>query len=276
MAAISSLALVIAGVFLWLQLQRSQQNLFDSLLGLNRPDFRRIEVLSDQLEKAHKYRKAANLQRNEDDIKRAIAAYQTVRAETAKLLYDIEKVYEENDPNVKNLVQKKPEFEELFKESGSSLAEMIETYRIPLLKDDLSKARKTGNFGILIPNTPLVALEKQYPPGPVRTTYELIMRELGAKADENRDGQIGGKAEADQIPCETLKKIQELWRQATENRCDWYDPKATSFDVSTTDKIPDCHELGRVSLTESIFWSNTYFPIQRLKHCKIVPQGLEP
>jgi HD superfamily phosphohydrolase len=145
-----------------------------------------------------------------------------------------------------------------------SLAKIISLYRLPQLEQDL----KNQQFGQLA-GTKLQDYENQFTKGALRTTYAILMRELGAKADTNGDGKINNLEEARQLPCDTLKEIEAIWRKSTENRCGFYGEN--SFYQASR-----CTQLNGRTLTETVFFV-TYDPIiERLKSCNVVPKAADP
>ncbi len=145
-----------------------------------------------------------------------------------------------------------------------SLAQMIYKYRIPKLKLELKQPNP--NFGQLLPNKKRTEFEQQYS-GALRTTYEILMRSSGAGADLNNDGYIRDRQEANQMPCEILREIERLWREATDGRCGWYGEEGQYEDA-------DCRELppDRNTLYVSIFEFTQEYAITRIKDCGISPR----
>ncbi len=132
---------------------------------------------------------------------------------------------------------------------------MICRYRIPELELDLKKR----NWGERIDNG-AEEFEQRYTEGALRTIYAILQRDSGAGADLNKNGLIDTPEEANQMPCTTLQKIEELWREYTEDRCGWigekkpYDPnqgKAYFFDDA------DCVELAKSEISQSNLVENT-------------------
>ena len=111
--------------------------------------------------------------------------------------------------------------------------------------------------------------EKQFKPGALKTTYAILRRKFGAKADIYDKGELGEK-EAKRMPCKTLKQIEELWRKYTQRRCGWYNKVNNKFDED-----PGCKELGGRTLSSQVFGFPNGKSIDRLKNCKISPYKLE-
>jgi hypothetical protein len=146
---------------------------------------------------------------------------------------------------------------ELAATSEQSLADAIRQYRLPQLEAEL----KLGNFGKQIDSN-FSKLENQYT-GALRLTYAILMGKLGVNADSNNDGILNEGEEAD-LPCQTLKDIEELWRKFTGDRCYWYgDNIALS---------PQCRELGGKSLTGTLIYPPAFAEMEnRLSECQLIP-----
>ena len=145
-----------------------------------------------------------------------------------------------------------------------SLARIISLYRLPQLEQDL----KNQQFGQLS-SKKLQDYENQFTKGALQTTYAILMREMGAKADTNDDGKINNLEEARQLPCDTLKEMEIIWRKSTENHCGFYGENSFY-------QAPKCTQLNGRTLTETVFFV-TYDPIiERLKSCNIVPKEADP
>ncbi|NEP10746.1 MAG: hypothetical protein F6K14_11125 [Symploca sp. SIO2C1] len=262
--SIALLILVMSGGFVFLRQRQFQTDFYDIWSDIS-PDIARDEklekTLHQLLKQADSHKQAADRNEQERDIERALAYYRKIRAEISKNLSSL---------------NNKQELENLYKESESSLNYMIQTYRIPQLEQELKDAQINRKFGTLIKTSIPRDFERQYTEGPLKTTYAILMRELGAKADLNDDGLVFSKVEADQMPCETLKKIQELWRKYTENRCGFYDQQSSHLDRISSISIPACPELASATLTSLIFPPPYSYAIDRLNYCKIAPQNLLP
>ncbi|MGI0493701.1 caspase family protein [Alkalinema pantanalense CENA528] len=154
-------------------------------------------------------------------------------------------------------------------DAETALLHLIREKRLPQLAKELSQQK----FGTRKLTYDLRDFEQRYSPGALRTTYLLLNRELGVKADWNDDGQINTKAEADRMPCELLKDIEELWRKATQGRCGWYSQTKGVYDAYDA---PACRLLQKQTLTERIFNDPYDSVVERLNSCKISPKPLEP
>jgi len=262
--SIASLIIVMSGGFVFWRQRQFQTDFYDIWSDIS-PDIARDEkvekTLHQLLKQADSYKQAADRNGQEIDIERALAYYRKVRAEIAENF---------------SILSNKQEFEELSQKSESSLNYMIQKYRIPQLEQELKDAKINRQFGKLIETSIPKDFEDQYTKGPLKTTYAILMRELGAKADLNDDGLVFSKVEADQMPCETLKKIQELWRKYTENRCGFYDQQSSHLDRISSISIPACPELASATLTSLIFPPPYSYAIDRLNYCKIAPHNLLP
>lgn len=93
------------------------------------------------------------------------------------------------------------------------------------------------------------------------------MRDFGVAADLNNSGLLENQAEADRMPCEILKAIEELWRQHTQNRCGWYGEQSY-YDE------PNCQELSGKTLTHLVFAYPYNIAVDRINSCQIVSQPI--
>ncbi|MEC4984476.1 MAG: caspase family protein [Oscillatoria sp. PMC 1068.18] len=142
-----------------------------------------------------------------------------------------------------------------------SLAELIREYILPQLEAEL----KAGNFGRQLASDSLADFENAYE-GALKISYAILLREKGVKADWNNDGYLTELREAQQMPCETLKEIEELWKKYTENRCSWYG-ETDAFEA------PQCRELEGETLTVKLSLNPAAISQleERLGECKLIP-----
>ncbi len=202
---------------------------------------------------------------HQQEINQAFAYYRQILRSTGRLQQKIDVSPNEfsialsKGENLKNLAEK---LEHIRQNAEYELAEIILKYRIPELKQFL--IRTNPEIGELLPNTKKTDFENQYTEGALRTTYAILMRSSGAGADLNNDGLIRDKQEANQLPCDVLKQIEKLWREATEQRCGWYRPESVY-------EAPDCRELKAnsksITLTRSIFGLPLDYVDARFKEC---------
>ncbi|MEB3292262.1 MAG: caspase family protein [Synechococcales bacterium] len=148
----------------------------------------------------------------------------------------------------------------------TALVKLIREHRLPQLETEL-RQKKFGEQDVFLPPE---AFEKRYD-GALRTTYGLLLRERGAKADLSDDGKINTKQEADRMPCEILQAIEALWRKYTNDHCGWYSRK----DYHPYD-APTCPQLDERTLTALIFDFPQNPAVDRLNFCKIASQKLNP
>ncbi|TAE98284.1 MAG: hypothetical protein EAZ78_24400 [Oscillatoriales cyanobacterium] len=253
-AAISSLlVIVVSGGFAWWQRQQSLRIIQDVSAGIDVGTPQLLSILPDFLS-------IADGHRNGGDVERALSYYRKILTEADKLL--------KPSPNqqVKLQPQEQKKLQDVSLKAEKSLVETIEKYRLPQLEEQLKK----GQIGKLLENTSLLSYEKQYTEGALRTTYAILMRELGAKADLNDDGELKTHEEANYLPCETLKAIDALWRKYTQNYCGWYDKKS-AYNAS------QCKKLDGLTLTSKILIIPPYdAAINRLNSCKVVNSPANP
>ncbi len=240
--AVASVLLVGAWVG-WDQVQENKIDNWDGSTKISDDLLARAVSRAKQNEqRAQKNREEEQAQRNKDEenIKKVLHDYQKLLRHSVKYPDSLRQWAEQ------------------------SLARIISLYRLPQLEQDL----KNQQFGKLASNK-LQDYENQFTKGALRTTYAILMREVGAKADTNDDGKINNVEEARQVPCDTLKEIEAIWRKLTENRCGFYGKNSFY-------QAPSCTQLNGRTLTETVFFV-TYDPIiARLKSCKVVPQGADP
>ena len=87
------------------------------------------------------------------------------------------------------------------------------------------------------------------------------MGSLGIGADQNSDG-ILNEGEENALPCDTLKEIEQLWRNSTNDRCGWYG----SQDILE----PKCTELKGRTLRSILMYPPALPEFEkRLKQCSI-------
>lgn len=147
-------------------------------------------------------------------------------------------------------------------QAESSLAKILSQYRIPKLRTDLKIAQKNNNFGEFLPAAKLTDFENMYTESPLRTTYKILMRDFGSGADLDRDGKLLNKFEANQIPCLTLKEIEELWRKFTQNQCGWYGSGLENGESENN----KCNALKKQSLL-SVLFDPIDFTKDRINKC---------
>lgn len=136
------------------------------------------------------------------------------------------------------------------------LIDAIMNDRIPILESYLKKKIIGENTG-----ESFTLLEKRFTDGALKETYKILMNDVGA--DANQSGLLTPESEADRMPCLILKKIEELWRGNTEQRCGWYGRE----NLLAEDQ---CSELNRKSLMAAVFYPHDYgIPIARLDYCKV-------
>lgn len=150
------------------------------------------------------------------------------------------------------------EIENIQKEVEDGLADVIRRYYI----SDLEVELKNYRFGELKNNVQVTDFENQYTEGALKVTYRLLMRKPGLGADLNDDGYLDTN-EANYLPCETLKEIELLWRQITDNRCGFY---SLNQDYYSAKK---CQELLYNTLTERVFPRPIDNAMSRIKYCGI-------
>ncbi|NEQ52051.1 MAG: ATP-binding protein [Leptolyngbya sp. SIO3F4] len=99
--------------------------------------------------------------------------------------------------------------------------------------------------------------------GALKTTYAILVDDTGFKADINDDGDIRTVSEAERMPCESLREIERIWREATEQKCGFY-----GEDFYTAS---DCKQLNTGTIVTELFFGFPDLAIDQLKHCDIKP-----
>lgn len=249
----ASLAVVLGGVgFGWWQQQQSSldQLIRDTSAGIQTP-----ELVANVAKRLPGRLITAEQSARTGEVDKAMADYQEILTATNKLLRGMG-----NAPQTfPELERNQPIVEEARDTSEAALAELIKQHRLPQLEAEL----KAGNYGELV-NPDFNAFEDQYT-GALRTTYAVLMREFGAKADLNNDGYLND-FEEEEIPCDTLREIEEMWRQITENRCGWYG-------VNDYHEAPDCRELNGRSLVITVTTPASIYLMEKriTEQCQISP-----
>lgn len=225
--AISTAVIAIAALailsYSFLKQQQSQKTLEAVFLGTD--DNEMLSALPQLLTEANKFRDnvdklpgtAYQDQKNQPEINRSFAYYRSILSAAYRLQQKIERNPEKFPRNMKEKIK-----QEISDPAEDSLAQMLDKYRIPELEFYLQKENKNEKFGELINGRKNEDFEGRYSKGALQTTYAILQGDSGAGADLNQNGLIDTPEEANQMPCETLKKIEELWRKYTQGRCGWF------------------------------------------------------
>lgn len=234
------------------------------------------EIVEKLIKALNVVRKNADRLAKAGQVERALANYNDVRSVTN----DLQQKIRENPE--RNLLKKyEQELEVIFNkaekcvnknENESCVVELIRPSPNRLSKiEELEEELKNGKFGVRLVDYPR-DFETQFTEGALRTTYEILMRESGGKADVNDTGELED-GEASLLPCDILQDIENLWRKYTEERCGWYGPNDTPEPLI---HAPACNKkyLGGHSLTRSIFSVPFTSVEDRLKICQISPKAV--
>jgi len=222
-----------------------------------------IVGLQELQQEGDRLRKQQNLE--------ALDYYRTILKNIPLLKEQIKRDKEQKDPSFSSFLPGDLDrVNTLAQNAEASLVTMIQHYHLPQLEEYLQQ----GRFGDLLKNeddpSELTDFDLQYEPDTaLQLTYQILMMDFGAGADANRNGLVESEAEASMMPCETLKTIQELWRQYTDNQCDWV---GDDYFVDT-----DCTLLDGESLGGKVFDYSTIGSaiVPRLRHCQLVPPHLQ-
>jgi len=112
--------------------------------------------------------------------------------------------------------------------------------------------------------------ENLFSEGALQTTYSLLWRDLGIKADVD-DGGTVSRLEAERVPCQFLEQLEQVWIGQTENQCGWYDRSKNRL---FTD--PDCDQLDNHTLISSVVEdiANSDHLVSRLQACQLIPENV--
>jgi energy-coupling factor transporter ATP-binding protein EcfA2 len=251
---ISTLAVVTlaVGFFGWQQWERREsERLFQSALNnrtITQEDAENLKkYLPTYLQEADKFAKSGK-------VDQSLKTYREVWLASHNLVNQIK--------------ENREQYIHFMRNSEKSLIRLIKIYRVPKLKKEL-KERKFNPRINQNDYNPLEQ-EKQFSSGAVQTTYSLLMQDFGVKADLDNKGDID-KNEANIIPCELLREIEKLWRDATQERCGWYNPDNLN-EKNNSYYAPKCEELNKNTLISEIL----VFPYghlrKRLEYCLVIPK----
>lgn len=245
-AIVSLFVIIVSGGFAWWQRQQSLRVIEDVSLGIDVGTPQLLAVLPDFL-------KIADKLRDKGDVERALAYYRKILTETDKLQAQI------SASQSKNVKESPEKIKAIAQSAEASLVRTLEKYRLPKLEEDL----KNGKIGQVKnePNLQTTQFEEQYTEGALRTTYKILLRDLGA--DMNNTGRLENSQEAGRMPCETLKQIDKLWQQLTQKPCGWYGSKSDPYEKT------NCPPLSNQTLTIWIFAPPYNIAIDRLNSCQI-------
>ncbi|NEP00479.1 MAG: hypothetical protein F6K58_17710 [Symploca sp. SIO2E9] len=245
------IALAIIGGFWW---QQSVKLKYTEVLALAADGIAKPELLpaaNNLLEQANRLSKSEK----KADVEVALINYRAAINLTKLMTEQLESKPEGLNETF-NLAKK------TFDSAEKGLIQLIYNKRIPKLEEEL-KAPKP-KIGEKVSNT-RTDFENQFTKGALRTTYAILRREFGVKADIYNSGRLSTEKEADRMPCDTLKRIQDLWREHTD--CGWYSQSDNNLYIDLS-----CQALGGETLTAKIFNFPFDAAIARLKFCKCVPQ----
>ncbi|MEL7006813.1 MAG: hypothetical protein AAFN93_29415, partial [Bacteroidota bacterium] len=232
-------------IITWNSQQQALQDqlMRDAILKVTSPTM--IQSLARRLES---FVREANQAASSGNVDKAFKLYQFLVA-----LKGLEREIETSiDPTSFNSVLSEREYiQDTAIAVEASLAKLIRAERLPKLRKELVEGN-IGQFQVFEPAfddseievSNYSALETQFTPGALRTTYTLLMHEEGANADLDKDGLLI-EGEENLLPCELLEDIEKLWRETTGNRCGWFG----KADYSQ----PSCIELDGQSLVFMLF-----------------------
>ncbi|MCC5607199.1 hypothetical protein LC612_10460 [Nostoc sp. CHAB 5834] len=222
-AVLAIAALIVFG-FSVLEQQKSRKTIEAVFLAQDTNEI--LNALPELLKEADKIKRSFDQSNNTSDSQTAINYYQNNKEKINRAFayyrrilttsYQLQQAIEKNRNNFPYNIEQKIK-EGFSKPAETSLAQMIHRYRIPELESYL----KQKNFGKRIDGMKTTDFENRYTKGALQTTYVILERESGAGADLNQNGLIDTPEEVNQMPCETLQKINNLWQHYTNNHCGW-------------------------------------------------------
>lgn len=255
-AAGFALAALAAVGFAWQQQQQSQQNFQAFLLGIDPPTSALLRKLPDFLHQANQLRDSGKT----DNVNLALAYYRKILTDTielSKAIADNPKKFQKQDVQTIQIIAEKAE---------KDLVLAIKQYRLPQLNTELTQ----NQVGVAKENVNYTDFEGQFTAGALRTTYAILLRQFGVKADLNDNGKIDDEQEAKRMPCSLLTEIQIKWYTHTQGRCNWYGENNDAYNA------PDCSELNTQTLVAAAFAFPYDSAIDRLRECGVIPKQVNP
>ncbi|MBH8562459.1 caspase family protein [Nostoc sp. CENA67] len=247
-STISLLLIVSSGIVAW---QQQQQNQLAQLIRYGSFNIMTPDIAKSTLKSLPTLLKNADTHQHAGDVNQALDDYRQILLITHNLQ---EKVTQE--PKIfTDINNHQYTIQQASQKAENSIAVIIKQYQIPQLEAEL----KQGNFGDLV-ITDLSKLENQYT-GALKISYAILMGKQGANADMNNDGYLT-EGEEKNLPCQTLKDIEDLWRKYTQNRC-------SLNDVNDSYQQPACKELQGQNLTIKLsFPPSAYLLKRRWQQCQ--------
>lgn len=197
----------------------------------------------------------ADRQARENDVEAAIESYKAILI-TADRFFDVL----ESEPTIFSKEDIR-EVRYVAQAAEENIAEIVSEHYLSQLTKDLT----IPQFGTLKPNSNVTDYENQYEEGALKTTYTILMRSPGIGSDMNDDGYLNN-TEAFLLPCITLKKIEGLWREATDRKCGFHDEG--DFFIAE-----ECDQLSNYTLTQRVFPQPFTSFEERAKFCGILDSG---
>ncbi|NET07704.1 MAG: hypothetical protein F6K16_23970, partial [Symploca sp. SIO2B6] len=249
----------------------------------------------DSLKFLPKVLRRANRTASQQNIDEAIGLYQKTITAAQNLKKAIIDRPQEFHPQVKN----KQEVQQIWDKAESSLVEIVLKHRFPQLEEELKNGRfgryktykkepddeekatlfkdECDKFHSETEKTISTALEERcqlieptdfkekHTDGALKTTYKILITSYGIGADLDKNGQINNPYESERMPCEILKKIEELWRKYTDNRCGWLSSLKSERDRYIE---LDCQVLNQETLISSTISRPYWYTFKRVTECQ--------
>lgn len=213
-------------MFFWYQ-QQSQKNLQVAyVFGTDSTNTSEsISALSEALNRANDYKQQVDRLESTNNIEQAIKYYST-HTENIDRSFDYYRKILRVAGNLKQQINTTSQahsmtdnntVNSILKEAEASLFEMLKKYRIPELISTLEQEFDDSQNKTKDPENQSTAIQ---------ITREILMRDAGADIDGN--ARLTSQNEANQIPCEILKEIEQLWQtipqKFNKGTCSWYKP----------------------------------------------------
>lgn len=275
--AVSLFLLVCVSSFAWKQQKEAWEKFRLFLLRIQPPDKHLLNNLPVFIKEADELTQT----KIEENVDLALAYYRNILENCPRLRQNIKNNPQNFPPEAMESIKK------IEIKTENSLVSTIQKFRLPKLEKEL----KSNQFGTLkvfrgengnqaqditlaeecehkqTKNSDLkerckyikvTDFEEQYTEGALKTTYKILMRDYGVRADLNGNGKVDNGDEAEYIPCKLVTDIETLWRQATNKNCGW--------------NSKNCKYFNSKDLTPAIFPQPTNAVDTRINNCLKVNQ----
>lgn len=251
-----------SGIGFGVQQQRAKQTVEAVFLSADAPTPTLLNRLPNFLEAANNRRAKVDRFRQQNNPDQALAYYQEKKEDLSQAFAYYRKILTVTIRLQKqNQLEQNPEIQEIRVAAETALAELLSTYRLPQLQQELEMKQ----YGEIKPEG---RGSERFTSGALRTTFEILMLDAGADLDSSGDLQT--LDEAEQIPCEILEAIEKLWQELAANQCAWFIANLQNGEF----EAPECQPTNGLTLSYSLFDANGYESvIDRLKQCRANDSG---